>query len=281
MEYDLPAAKKAKLTRKRPDVLKCEQAQSHIRHADNRTVTTGEDEEMEMNLSEEEDSEEELEGDDVMSDTGGHPSTLPKAASGRVKKRGRNERVLTPAECRAHLRRLFNNEAAMCAVLFGRHGPFAPLTADRYFSIASADVFFMDVMPVPPTRFRPPAKMADTVFEHPQNELLGKIIRTTHRLRDLNDNLRVVSEKGPDYDELNQRQATSALLHALIQLQVEVNSFMDSNKNPQIIRYGKLPPAGVKQTLEKKEGLFRKHMMVSVGFYFETLHSEKGYRASA
>jgi len=48
---------------------------------------------------------------------------------------------------------------------------------------------------------------------------------------------------------------------------------MDSNKNPQIIRYGKLPPAGVKQTLEKKEGLFRKHMMVSVEFYFETLAS--------
>jgi DNA-directed RNA polymerase I subunit RPA1 len=28
------------------------------------------------------------------------------------------------------------------------------------------------------------------------------------------------------------------------------------------MRMGKLPPAGVKQGLEKKEGLFRKHMMV-------------------
>ncbi len=81
MEYDLPAEKKAKLTRKRPDVLKSEQAQSYTRHANNRTITTNED--VEMNLSEEEELEEELEGDDVMSDTGGHPSTLRKAVSGK------------------------------------------------------------------------------------------------------------------------------------------------------------------------------------------------------
>jgi hypothetical protein len=29
------------------------------------------------------------------------------------------------------------------------------------------------------------------------------------------------------------------------------------------MRQGKLPPSGVKQLLEKKEGLFRKNMMVS------------------
>ena len=53
------------------------------------------------------------------------------------------------------------------------------------------------------------------------------------------------------------------MLEALIKLQHDVNSFMDSTKNPTIMRQGKLPPQGVKQLLEKKEGLFRKHMMVS------------------
>ena len=53
------------------------------------------------------------------------------------------------------------------------------------------------------------------------------------------------------------------LLEALVQLQVDVNSFMDSSKNPAPMRQGKLPPPGVKQGLERKEGLFRKHMMVS------------------
>lgn len=43
---------------------------------------------------------------------------------------------------------------------------------------------------------------------------------------------------------------------------IAVNSFMDSNKNPTPTFQGKLPPQGVKQLLEKKEGLFRKNMMV-------------------
>jgi DNA-directed RNA polymerase I subunit RPA1 len=54
------------------------------------------------------------------------------------------------------------------------------------------------------------------------------------------------------------------MLEAIIKLQHDVNSYMDSTKNPAVMRPGKLPPQGVKQVLEKKEGLFRKHMMVSL-----------------
>ena len=114
---------------------------------------------------------------------------MPKSASGKVKTaRGRNERVMPPEECRAHLRRLFRNESVMCSLLFGRHGPFAPHTQHN-LSLASADMFFMEVIPVPPTRFRPPAKMGETLFEHPQNELLAKVLNTSYRLRDLNVDL--------------------------------------------------------------------------------------------
>jgi hypothetical protein len=52
-------------------------------------------------------------------------------------------------------------------------------------------------------------------------------------------------------------------LEAMIKLQTDVNAFMDSNRNTAPMRQGKLPPPGIKQVLEKKEGLFRKHMMVS------------------
>lgn len=47
----------------------------------------------------------------------------------------------------------------------------------------------------------------------------------------------------------------------MLNLQVCVNSLIDSTKNPMIVRGGKEPPAGIKQVLEKKEGLFRKNMM--------------------
>jgi DNA-directed RNA polymerase beta' subunit len=204
--------------------------------------------------TEEEESEEETKATQV--------SQLPRAANGKVKtKRGRNERVMAPEECRANLRRLFFNEAIICSLIFGRHGPFAPLSQDG-LSFASADMFFMDVVPVAPTRFRPPAMMNDTLFEHPQNELLSKVLNTSYRLRDLNIELRAASQKTPDFDEATRKKLMGALLERLIQLQIDVNSFMDSSKNPAPMRQGKLPPAGVKQGLEKKEGLFRKHMMV-------------------
>ncbi|KAI5119511.1 hypothetical protein M0805_002447 [Coniferiporia weirii] len=186
---------------------------------------------------------------------------LPKSASGKTKTiRGRNERVVAPEECRAHLRRLFANEEAMCSLVFGRHGPFAAVTADR-LSLASADMFFMDCLLVSPTRFRPPAKMGEILFEHPQNELLSKVLVTTYRLRDLNDELKKASEKGSTVDEASRRRMLGVLLESLVQLQVDVNSFIDSSKNPTKMRQGKLPPPGVKQNLEKKDGLFRMHMM--------------------
>lgn len=202
-------------------------------------------------------------------DQGGHKDTaLAKSASGKIKGvRGRNERVMAPEECRAHLRRLYDTEAVMCSMMFGRHGPFATLSKDG-FSFASADMFFMQVIPVAPTRFRPPASLGDILFEHPQNELLAKLLNTSYRLRDLNIDLRAASVKSAEYDDAARRKTLGFLLDALVQLQIDVNSFIDSSKNPQPIRQGKLPPAGVKQGLEKKEGLFRKHMMVSsLSFY--------------
>ncbi|KZT13040.1 beta and beta-prime subunits of DNA dependent RNA-polymerase [Laetiporus sulphureus 93-53] len=210
-------------------------------------------------------SDEESLGDDVLSDEeeegqkGSSAPRLPKSASGKIKTaRGRNERVMPPEECRAHLRRLFSNEAVMCSLLYGRHGSFAPLTKDK-LSLASADMFFLEVVPVSPTRFRPPAKIGETLFEHSQNELLGKILMTSYRLRDLTESLRSGTTKV--LDEAGRKKGLENFLDALVQLQVDVNSFIDSSKNPVHSRQGRLPPAGVKQGLEKKDGLFRKHMM--------------------
>ena len=218
--------------------------------------------EAEDSMEEEEEEEEEEEGEDVISEKDKNAPSLPRAANGKVKtSRGRNERVVAPEECRAHLRYLFYNEATICALIFGRHGSFAPLSRD-HLSFASADMFFMDVIPVAPTRFRPPAKLEDTLFEHPQNELLARVLQTSYRMRDLNIDLKGASQKTTEFDESTRKSIMAALLERLVQLQIDVNSFMDSDKNPQIVRQGKLPPAGVKQGLEKKDGLFRKHMMV-------------------
>lgn len=133
-------------------------------------------------------------------DGGDDQAALPRAVTGAVKTiRGRNERVVPPEEARAHLRRLFAREPEMTTLVFGRHGPFARGTRKR----AEADMFFLDVLPVPPTRFRPPAKMGDSVFEHPQNELLTKVLVTTYRLRDLEEALREANAKPAEAPEVS------------------------------------------------------------------------------
>jgi DNA-directed RNA polymerase I subunit RPA1 len=266
IEYDLTKRQKQQvLGRKRPDVFL-----SHRRHVKGNTPQTSKnDSDVHMESagesvveSEGSGEELELEGNDSDDSTSATSKQLPRAANGKLKtKRGRGERVMAPEECRAHLRRLFQNEATMCSLLFGRHGPLASLLPNG-FCLASADMFFLDVIPVSPTCFRPPAKMGETLFEHPQNELLTKILHTSYRLRDLHLDLRAATTKEADIGAAKLRTLQSRFLETLVQLQVDVNSFMDSSKNPAPVRQGKLPPAGVKQGLEKKEGLFRKHMMV-------------------
>ncbi|KAK4705314.1 DNA-directed RNA polymerase I subunit RPA1, partial [Phenoliferia sp. Uapishka_3] len=181
-----------------------------------------------------------------------------------VAKQKQTERIVMPQEVRAHLRLLFQNESALVALLYAPHGPLssaAPSLTDAS-GVASPDIFFMDVVSVPPTRFRPAATMGDQVFENPQNSLLNGILRQTYTVRDLNEAFsrsQVPPEDGKP--EIDKTRAYIQLQESLINLQVTVNSMIDSTKNPMIIRGGKLPPQGVKQMLEKKEGLFRKNMM--------------------
>ena len=256
VEYDLSAKQKKRLARKRPNVLLMEKMASSVARPASEPI-----DEMDVDGSEEEEREEEEEEEEEEAEslTSSREPALPKSASGKTKtKRGRNERVMGPEECRAHLRFLFKNESIACSLIYGRHGPLAQS------SRASADMFFMDAVSVTPTRFRPPAKMGEVLFEHPQNELLSKVLTTCYRMRDLNVELHSASQKTEEYDDKERRRLMGALLDRLVQLQVDVNSFIDSSKNPTPVRQGKLPPPGVKQGLEKKEGLFRKHMMVRV-----------------
>lgn len=169
------------------------------------------------------------------------------------------ERIIPPNEVRSHLRLLFSNEKPIITLLYAPHGPLSQNTTPK----ADPDIFFMDVVSVPPTRFRPAATMGDQVFENPQNSLLNAILRQTFVVRDLNVALHspIPMDEGGK-PKMDRTRMYIQLLESLINLQVAVNSMMDSTKNPMVVKQGKLPPQGVKQLLEKKEGLFRKNMMV-------------------
>lgn len=276
IEYDLGPTQKLQQTAnglRRPDILAMDKvfrqpAMKRPRQT-NETSTGPDDSEMEVDEVVYTDSEEEEEGGAgaaTASAAQGEPMEAEpaRAVNGRVKRgRGRNERLLAPEEVRAHLRRLFRNEATICSLIYGRQGPYAPVNRDG-LSPASADVFFIELMVVPPTRFRPATKMGEQLFEDPQNELLNKILHTTYRVRDVNESLSHAKAKNGE-DLSTPADATKLLgqlLELMVTLQNDVNSFIDSSKSTTLVRQGKLPPRGVKQLLEKKDGLFRMHMMV-------------------
>jgi hypothetical protein len=277
IEYDLTLKQKLLHTAnglRRPDILVMDRAVGQLakkRPSQANAVTTElDDSEMEVddvvNADNEEEEGEDEEGPGDVTAPGAHEeepilAEPARAVNGRVKGvRGRNERLLAPEEVRAHLRRLFRNEATICSLMYGRQGPYALINRDG-LSPASADVFFIELLVVPPTRFRPPTKLGEQLFEHPQNELLTKVLNTTYRVRDVNEELRLAKVKDTE-TPADAMKLLGQLLELMVALQNDVNSFIDSSKSTTPVRQGKLPIPGVKQGLEKKEGLFRMHMMV-------------------
>lgn len=124
--------------------------------------------------------------------------------------------------------------------------------------IVTADMFFMEVLIVPPTRFRLPSKLGDEVHENTQNQLLSKILTTSLLIRDLNDEMSRLQKDKVSADD--RKVIFNRLMNAFVTIQNDVNAFIDSTK-AQSSSGNKVPIPGVKQALEKKEGLFRKHMM--------------------
>jgi DNA-directed RNA polymerase I subunit RPA1 len=117
----------------------------------------------------------------------------------------------------------------------------SPEICNALFSVQGYGVFFIQAVPVPPNKFRPPMYLGGMVVEHGQNQYLTKILQSNENVR---ANFAIESE---------------ALAYKFwIDLQTALNCYMDSSKDPQI---NPNAPPGIKQLLERKEGMFRKHMM--------------------
>ncbi|KAJ1949702.1 hypothetical protein FBU59_001025, partial [Linderina macrospora] len=217
-------------------------------------------------------SEEESDSTDV-EDTYDSIDAHPKKAAGQQQK---GSVFMTPIHLRNHLRLLFANEYDIVQLLFQQRdaraasgldaiGDFKSnytltLPADKRSPLQLADMFFIEALPVSPTKFRPAAIMADDIMENPQNVYLGSVLKTCVYLRDL------VSGEAGSSDQHLAKAAEGGLsfervVNSWIQLQQSVNNVMDSSKNPTLGKNGKAPDPGIRQVLEKKEGLFRQNMM--------------------
>lgn len=160
--------------------------------------------------------------------------------------RSRNEagKLLTNIEVHNTLVRLFENEKAIALVLYQPRtiGSKAPKDV-------TADMFFLHILPVPPICFRPPQAAGGEINENSSNKGLVKILQSCLAIRD---------HKAYHGDKPN---SMHRLMQSFVTLQEDVNTLIDSTKSPMQGMAARNVENGIKQALEKKEGLFRKNMM--------------------
>jgi DNA-directed RNA polymerase I subunit RPA1 len=120
-------------------------------------------------------------------------------------------------------------------------------------------MFFMRCVLVPPSRFRPAADMGEMKVEHAQNITLAKVLQNNEKIKNLMAG--VGASNNDALDEATMKKVDmSRIVSTWIDLQNEVNCYMDSAKDPNPLGSSAAPP-GIRQLLERKEGLFRKNMM--------------------
>ena len=160
---------------------------------------------------------------------------------------------ITPIEARKFLTKLVENEKEIIELMYGIS---SDINSDR--DILS--LFFFDRISVPPSKFRPISQFKDQKFENAQTVQLSKAIRENAVVKDIlaelidvekNDKLEITPVESKA-TRIQERLQTSWL-----NLQTIVNTLYDS----ELDKINTDTPNGLKQLLEKKEGLFRKHMM--------------------
>ena len=154
-------------------------------------------------------------------------------------------RYMTALEVQAALELLFNREQQVMRLIF------YPFASSRLK--VTPDMFFLTNLLVPPNKWRPVTKEDDTVTEDKQNSTLNAVIYACDEIHRIAANMRQTS-----HDPSVRRQTGNDHSQAGVNLQEAINNVIDVETST---RGGRVIQAGIKQNLEKKEGLFRQNMM--------------------
>lgn len=229
--------------------------------------------------------------EDEVDPTGGGVSR--KATVATDKKDSARDSFMHALEVEAQCRLTWNKEPFLCSKFFGcAHSPEhmsvtgedldsgaagTNNTRPRSTSDAAEAIsgggkgytfFFLRALPVPPSRFRPPVIMGSMTVEHSQNFYLSKVLELNARIRsafatihDLTSEEAELKRTNEDEKRLKKIRADkdkgqASMLEIWVDLQTTINCFMDSTRDPK--GTANSAPNGIRQLLEKKEGIFRK-----------------------
>ena len=112
---------------------------------------------------------------------------LKKSRKGQSK--GKN--WLTPSELRDHFRSVVKNDPDLLQQLY----PVMKSSELKH----PTDIFFLDVLPVPPPKSRPPQFTGGILSLHPQTQALKSVVMSVEQMKPLLLNL-----QGKDISEMNQ-----------------------------------------------------------------------------
>ncbi|XP_065693534.1 DNA-directed RNA polymerase I subunit RPA1 [Patagioenas fasciata] len=177
---------------------------------------------------------------------------------------------LTPMAAKEYILALWKNEGFFLRYLFPGMNPHEN-------SEFSPDMFFLDLLVVPPSRYRPVNRVGDRLFTNGQTVNLQAVMKDAQIIRKLlvfmakeeGQPIKITDEIQMETGENNApldhsvltmipgQNIADKLYNAWIRLQSHVNIVFDSDMDKLMTE--KYP--GIRQLLEKKEGLFRKHMM--------------------
>ncbi|XP_052010608.1 DNA-directed RNA polymerase I subunit RPA1 [Xyrauchen texanus] len=184
-----------------------------------------------------------------------------------------NRGYLTPSLAQEHVIKLLEKEGFFLRYLF------TGCDMDSLERDFNHEVFFLELLVVPPCRYRPVNRVGDQMYTNGQtvnmqavlkdNFIIQKLLaliaaEKTKAIEDTQTELEQSSET-TEISQIDQTfltgipglTLTDKLYNIWIRLQSHVNIVFDSDMDKLITE--KFP--GVRQLLEKKEGLFRKHMM--------------------
>ncbi|KAK7561108.1 DNA-directed RNA polymerase-like protein I subunit [Phyllosticta citricarpa] len=206
-------------------------------------------------LEEEEEEEEDGESMDVDEEIADGTAIAAEAATVSASKKSKDhgepgQTYVTTSEIKAFLERLFEKEQEILSLVYG------PRTRAKKTGKITPDMFFIKTLCVPPTRYRPEAKTGQDIAEAQMNNLYKNILQICQDVGTIiGDIKRGATESGKE------PRSYSDLQNNIVKLQDGVNSLIDRDRNPIQGAAGKKNEDGIKQKLEKKEGLFRKNMM--------------------
>ncbi|XP_008325949.1 DNA-directed RNA polymerase I subunit RPA1 [Cynoglossus semilaevis] len=172
---------------------------------------------------------------------------------------------LTASTAREHVTKLWETEGFFLRCLFsGLEGAAAPKEGEKALN---PDLFFLELLVVPPSRYRPINRLGDQMFTNGQTVNMQAVMKDCGDIRKLL--ALIAGEKDTEVEEAPEQSdqsflsgvpgqtLTDKLYNMWIRLQTHVNIVFDSDMDKMMTE--KFP--GVRQILEKKDGLFRKHMM--------------------